>query len=56
MIYGFFAQLPDHGHRAVEVQSFSGSTFAEWVSDKLEGDASSIMLPSNLVLMHQAAM
>lgn len=52
---GLCAQLPDRSHQAVEVQGFEGGTFAALVRDKLESNASSIMLPSNLLLMHQAA-
>ena len=49
-------QLPDDNHSALEIQAFEGRTFAELVQDKLKSNATSIMLPSNLVLMHQAAM
>ena len=49
-------QLPDDNHSALEIQAFEGRTFAELVQDKLEQNASSVMLPSILVLMYQAAM
>ena len=48
-------QLPDDNHSALEIHSFEGHTFAELISDHLKNNASSIMLPSNLLLMHQAA-
>lgn len=48
--------MPDDNHSALEIQEFEGRTFAELIEDKLNNNATSIMLPSNLVLMHQAAM
>ncbi len=48
-------QLPDDSHRATEVQHYEGKYFADLVRTRLRKNASTIMLPSNLVLMHQAA-
>lgn len=48
-------QLPDGNHRALEVQDFENYTFAALITDALQNNNSHIMLPSNLVLMHQAA-
>ena len=52
----FNLQLPDDNHSALEIHAFEGHTFAELIKDTLKNNATSIMLPSNLVLMHQAAM
>ena len=51
----FLVQLPDGNHRALEVQDFKHDTFAALITDALQSNDSHIMLPSNLVLMHQAA-
>ena len=52
---GYLVQLPDGNHRALEVQDFENHTFAALIREALQSNDSHVMLPSNLVLMHQAA-
>jgi hypothetical protein len=49
-------QIPDRTHRAAELEGIPYSTFTELVDDVLTHGNETIMLPSNLVLMYQAAM
>ncbi|EIE23594.1 hypothetical protein COCSUDRAFT_63121 [Coccomyxa subellipsoidea C-169] len=49
-------QIPDRTHRAAELEGIPYNTFTELVDDVLNHGNASVMLPSNLVLMYQAAM
>ena len=49
-------QIPDSTHRAAELEGIPYDTFSELVDDILEHSNETVMLPSNLVLMYQAAM
>ena len=49
-------QIPDRTHRAAELEGIPYNTFTELVNDVLNHGNASVMLPSNLVLMYQAAM